>query len=167
MNDNRVQRWLVSVYFSVYMFFLAPFLQAAQGATDFALTSVSSGNVRLSEYYGEVVLINFWATWCGPCRVELPKLEALQQKYQRAGFSVIAVNVDSASVDVKGFLDSVDVSFPVLLDSEHKVIAQYDIEAMPGTVLVGRDGEIKYRHLGYKEGDELKYAKLIEQLLKE
>ena len=77
-------------------------------ATDFALTSVSSGNVRLSEYYGEVVLINFWATWCGPCRVELPKLEALQQKYQRAGFSVIAVNVDSASVDVKGFLDSVD-----------------------------------------------------------
>jgi peroxiredoxin len=143
-------------------------LSANAEAPDFVLKSVDSGNVRLSEYYGEVILLNFWATWCGPCRIELPKLTELQKKYQRAGFSVLAVNVDKEnSANVSKFLSEVDVNFPVLLDGKHKVVSNYDVKAMPGTVFIGRDGQIRYTHLGYQEGDEKKYAQIIESLLKE
>ncbi len=140
---------------------------AEQQAPDFVLPSVSDGNVRLSEFYGEVILLNFWATWCGPCRKELPVLDELQKKYQRAGFTVLAVNVDESDIDVPGYLKPFGLSFPVLLDFQHEVVKQYDIRAMPGTVFLSRDGEMKYSHLGYKEGDEDKYEKIIETLLKE
>ncbi|GAA3937588.1 TlpA disulfide reductase family protein [Litoribacillus peritrichatus] len=140
---------------------------AEQQAPDFVLKSVADGNVRLSEHYGEVILLNFWATWCGPCRKELPVLNNLQKKYERAGFSVLAVSVDEADAKVANYVEPFKLSFPVLLDEEHKVVKEYDIQAMPGSVFLSRDGEIKYVHLGYKEGDEAKYSKIIESLLKE
>jgi thiol-disulfide isomerase/thioredoxin len=157
-----VLRNIMAVIFAVWI----PFA-SGQPAPEFALRSVSDGNIRLNEYFGDVVLLNFWATWCGPCKQELPILNNLQKKYQRAGFSVLAVNVDTESVDLPGYLSEFDLGFPVLIDNKHSVIKSYDIQAMPGTVFLSRDGEIKYTHLGYKEGDELKYQKIIETLLKE
>lgn len=140
---------------------------AGQKAPDFALRSVDDGNIRLSEFYGDVVMLNFWATWCGPCRQELPVLEELQKKFQRAGFTVLAVNVDSPDIDVADYLKSFEITYPVLLDEAHSVVKSYDIRAMPGSVFLSRDGEVRHVHLGYKEGDELKYGQIIETLLKE
>lgn len=140
---------------------------AAQQASDFALRSVSDGNIRLSEYYGDVVMLNFWATWCGPCKQELPVLESLQKKFQRAGFTVLAVNVDSEDVDVSGYLKEFDLSYPVLLDQSHSVVKEYNIRAMPGSVFLSRDGEVRHVHLGYQDGDQSKYEQIIEALLKE
>ena len=142
-------------------------VSADQKGADFVLKSVADGNVRLSEHYGEVILLNFWATWCGPCRKELPVLEELQKKYERAGFSVLAVSVDDQDVNVSAYVEPFNLSYPVLLDSQHEVVKQYDIQAMPGSVFLSRDGDIKYVHLGYKDGDEEKYSKIIESLLKE
>lgn len=140
---------------------------AGQKASDFALRSVSDGNIRLSEYYGDVVMLNFWATWCGPCRQELPVLEELQKKFKRAGFTVLAVNVDTPDVDVADYLSEFQISFPVLLDQSHEVVKKYNIRAMPGSVFLSRDGEIRHVHLGYKDGDQRKYEQIIEALLKE
>jgi peroxiredoxin len=140
---------------------------AGQKASDFALRSVSDGNIRLSEYYGDVVMLNFWATWCGPCRQELPVLEELQKKFKRAGFTVLAVNVDTPDVDVADYLSEFQLSFPVLLDQSHEVVKKYNIRAMPGSVFLSRDGEIRHVHLGYKDGDQRKYEQIIEALLKE
>ena len=77
------------------------------------------------------------------------------------------MNVDTADIDVPDYLTEFDLSFPVLLDQKHEVVKQYDIKAMPGTVFVSRDGEIRHTHLGYKDGDKEKYSKIIEALLKE
>jgi peroxiredoxin len=140
---------------------------AGQKASDVALRSVSDGNIRLSEYYGDVVMLNFWATWCGPCRQELPVLEELQKKFKRAGFTVLAVNVDTPDVDVADYLSEFQLSFPVLLDQSHEVVKKYNIRAMPGSVFLSRDGEIRHVHLGYKDGDQRKYEQIIEALLKE
>lgn len=152
---------------AVFLMLGVSFASAGQQASDFALRSVSDGNIRLSEYYGDVVMLNFWATWCGPCRQELPVLDALQKKFQRAGFTVLAVNVDSADVDVPEYLKDFDLSYPILLDESHSVVKEYNIRAMPGSVFLSRDGEIRHVHLGYKEGDQSKYEQIIEALLKE
>ncbi len=140
---------------------------ASSPAPDFTLKSKDSGNIRLSEQRGNMVLINFWASWCGPCRQELPEMEALYQEYQDMGFEILAVNVDDDSSKANILLDDVEVSFPVLYDPEGQVSQLYDVNAMPTTVIVDRDGNQRLVHLGYRAGDEAKYEKAIKMLLRE
>ncbi|WP_299079835.1 TlpA disulfide reductase family protein [uncultured Paraglaciecola sp.] len=136
-------------------------------APDFTLASKNSGNVRLQEQLGNVVLINFWASWCGPCREELPHLEALQQEYADLGFTILAVNVDENSAKADILLNDISVSFPVLFDVNDDVSKLYDVQAMPTTVLVDRDGNQRLLHKGYKSGDEIKYKQAVKALLRE
>lgn len=136
-------------------------------APDFTLKSRSGENLRLEEQRGNIVLVNFWASWCGPCREELPKMEALQQSYQDLGFTVLAINVDDNPAKAESLLSEVDVSFPVLFDSDGKISQKYDLSAMPTTVIVDRDGNARLTHKGYKTGDELKYEKAIKVLMRE
>ena len=140
---------------------------AAEAAPDFTLKSRSGENLRLEEQRGNIVLVNFWASWCGPCREELPKMEALQQSYQDLGFTVLAVNVDDHPSKADVLLDDVQVTFPVLYDTQGKVSEQYDVSAMPTTVIIDRDGNARLTHKGYKSGDEHKYEKAIKVLLRE
>lgn len=136
-------------------------------APDFTLASKSDGNIRLKEQIGSVVLINFWASWCGPCREELPLLEKLQQDYADLGFTILAVNVDKDPAKADILLDDIAVSFPVLLDTEAKVSKLYDVSAMPTTVIVDRDGNQRLLHKGYKNGDVAKYEHIVKTLLRE
>lgn len=136
-------------------------------APDFTLASKDGGNVRLQEQLGNVVLINFWASWCGPCREELPYLEALQQEYADLGFTVLAVNVDRESSKADILLKDIGVSFPVLFDVNDQVSSLYDVQAMPTTVIVDRDGNQRLLHHGYKSGDEVKYKQAVKALLRE
>jgi peroxiredoxin len=136
-------------------------------AANFTLKSDSGENIRLSEYRGQVVLINFWASWCGPCRQEMPHLDAIQQKYQGLGFTVFGVNVEQDRAMADKVLRDIPVTFPILYDSDNEVSHSYDVDAMPATVLVDRNGEIRYMHRGYKPGYELEYEKQIKTLIRE
>ena len=136
-------------------------------APDFTLKSHEGENIRLSEYRGEVVLINFWASWCGPCRQEMPVLSALHDKYRALGFTVLGVNVESDTRKARKLLQDRPVSFPVVFDSDSVVSKQYDVVAMPSTVLVDRDGNMRYLHKGYKPGLEAVYQQQVRDLIRE
>lgn len=140
---------------------------AASAAPDFTLKSKTGSNMRLSEQKGNIVLVNFWASWCGPCRAELPEFEKMQQDYEDLGFTVMAVNVDDDSRKADVLLRDIKVSFPVLFDPEGDVSELYDVSAMPTTVVIDRDGNQRLLHKGYKRGDEKKYRQLVKLLLRE
>lgn len=136
-------------------------------APDFTLKSDSGKNLKLSEHRGEVVLINFWASWCGPCRQEMPLLSELHDKYKSLGFTVLGVNVEQDSAAAKKLLKEMPVTFPVLFDNDSTVSKQYDVIAMPSTVLVDRDGNMRYLHKGYKPGEEAIYLEMVRSLIRE
>ena len=138
-----------------------------QVAPDFALKSSTGENLRLSEYRGDVVMINFWATWCGPCRQEMPLLDELYTRYERVGFSLLGVNIDDDSRRAMQMIEDLGVSFPVLFDARKEVSELYEVEAMPVTVLVDREGNVRYVHHGYKPGYEEKYLDQVRSLLRE
>ncbi len=138
-----------------------------QPAPDFALKSATGENLRLSEYRGEVVMINFWATWCGPCQQEMPLLEELHNRYQRVGFRLLGVNIDDDASRAMQMVQSLGVTFPVLFDDTKSVSKLYQVEAMPVTVLLDRAGTVRYVHHGYKPGYEEHYLTEIRSLLRE
>jgi len=136
-------------------------------APDFTLKSQQGDNLKLSELRGKVILINFWASWCGPCRQEMPVLDELYRHYRSLDFTILGVNVEQNSDDARSLLKDVSVSFPVLFDNENKVSKLYDVKGMPSTVLVDRDGNIRYVHMGYKPGTEAEYQTQIRALIRE
>ena len=138
-----------------------------QTAPDFALKSSTGENLRLSEYRGDVVMINFWATWCGPCRQEMPLLDELYNRYQRVGFNLLGVNIDDDSRRAMQMAEELGIDFPVLFDATKEVSKLYEVGAMPVTVLVDREGTVLYVHHGYKPGYEDMYLDQIRSLLRE
>ncbi len=136
-------------------------------APDFTLKSRSGENVKLSELRGDVVMINFWASWCAPCRQEMPLLEEMYKKYAELGFVLLGVNVEEDSSKARELLREVPVSFPILYDTENVVTKLYKVVAMPSTVMVDRDGKMRYLHRGYLPGYELEYIKQIKELIRE
>jgi len=136
-------------------------------APDFTLKSNQGSNIRLQDLRGQVVMLNFWASWCGPCRQEMPLMEDIFKKYESLGFTILAVNVDEDSADADAFLKSVPVSFPVLYDNESKISELFQVDAMPTTVMIDRDGNKRFVHRGYKPGYEIEYAKQIKSLIRE
>ena len=121
-------------------------------APDFTLKSSSGENIKLSELRGTVVLLNFWASWCGPCRTEMPLLDELYQEYRDYGFTILGVNLDENRDQANLLLDKIPVSFPVLFDPANSTSETYQVDAMPTTVLIDRNGKVRYHHRGYKDG---------------
>ncbi len=136
-------------------------------APDFTLKSRSGENIKLSELRGEVVMINFWASWCAPCRQEMPLLEELYKKYSDLGFTLLAVNVEEDSSKADILLRDIPVTFPVLFDNTNKVTKLYKVVAMPSTIIVDRDGNMRYLHRGYLPGYEEEYKKQVSELIRE
>ena len=164
----RIRKGLLAVLFSVFAAgSLASSGLTGKPAPDFALRSATGENLRLSEYRGDVVMINFWATWCGPCRQEMPLLDELYSRYQRVGFNVLGINIDDDSRRAMRMVDDLGVSFPVLFDTRKEVSKLYRVEAMPVTILVDREGNVRYVHYGYKPGYEQLYLDEIRTLLRE
>ena len=131
------------------------------------LAAREGGNVNLADLKGQVVMINFWATWCGPCRQEMPLLAQLHTKYEPLGFTLLGVNVEPDSAAAVDWLKGVPVQFPILFDTDSAVAGRFGVEGMPSTVFVDRKGQVRYVHRGYKPGDEAKYADMIRSLVKE
>lgn len=164
----KLKNVLLGIAFSIFAATsLASSGLEGQTAPDFALKSSSGENLRLSEYRGDVVMVNFWATWCGPCRQEMPLLDELYARYGRVGFSLLGVNIDDNRSKAMNMVSELGVSFPVLFDSTKEVSKLYDVEAMPVTVLIDREGTVRYVHHGYKPGYEDKYLDQIRSLLRE
>ncbi len=135
-----------------------------QQAPDFTLRSNQGDNKKLSEYRGKVVLINFWASWCGPCQQELPKLSELKDLHDEYDFELLAINIDEEPKKALRLIKKLGLNFPVLFDEEKQVSKTYDIDAMPMTVIIDRHGEIRYMHRGYKESYVGVYQEQIKKL---
>jgi peroxiredoxin len=137
-------------------------------APNFTLQSNAGGQVSLASLKGKVVMVNFWATWCVPCRQEMPHLEALYEKYNSLGFELLAVNVEKNNAEgARKWLEETPVTFPVLFDPENKVTKLYKVQTMPSTVIIGRDGTMRFMHNGYKPGYENDYQTQVRALLRE
>lgn len=148
----------------------APAVLAAslnQPAPDLTLKTLDGENLRLSEQKGDILLINFWASWCGPCRQEMPLLEELHQKYEDLGVSIWGVNIEQDSQAAKNWLKDIEVNFPILFDETNKASEDFSVDAMPTTVLVDRDGNIRFHHRGFKPGYEKKYDEELGKLVRE
>jgi len=163
MNPSRLIAPLLLALASAAQAAVAP--QAT--APDFTLRSLEGRNLRLAEQRGQVVLVNFWATWCGPCKQEMPHLNRLYDKYRSSGFVLLGVNVDEDMRQASGTAAKFGLHFPVLLDADKSVVKLYDLNSMPATVLIDRDGKVRYLHRGYREGLEAAYEQQIRELVKE
>jgi len=162
-----MRRLLASLIANAAMLLPVFAADASGPAPDFTLQSRSGEQVSLSDLRGNVVMINFWATWCGPCRQEMPHLEALHQRYSGLGFTILGINVEEDSSLSGKFLAETPVTFPVLFDPANGVSELYDVVAMPSTVIVDRKGNMRFIHHGYKPGFENEYQSQIRALLRE
>ncbi len=138
-------------------------------APGFTLSARGGKNISLDQFKGQVVMINFWATWCGPCRQEMPLLEDIYKKYKPMGFTMLAVNVEPDTKAAEAWLGKLSkpVTFPVAFDVDSKVSKMYKVAGMPSTVFVDRKGNVRVMHKGYKPGDENFYLTQIRSMLKE
>ena len=137
---------------------------APEPAPNFTLKDSEGADVSLADYKGKVVLLNFWATWCGPCKIEMPWFVEFQRKYKDQGFTVLAVSLDEEGWDVvKPFLEEMELNFPVLLGNDEMADEFGGIMALPTTLIIDKEGQIVSRHMGLVERAE--YEKDIEGLL--
>lgn len=170
IQENRGRQMTKSVLIILSMLCFSIAVSARETvsqAPDFTLKSHRGENIRLGELSGDIVLLNFWASWCGPCRKEMPELDKLHKKYKNLGFTVLGINVEKESSAAKRMLAKSPVSFPILYDSENVASKLYDIKAMPTTIIIDKDGNARFFHLAYESGYEKKYEEQIKILIKE
>ena len=138
-------------------------------APGFQLSGRGGKAIDLTQFKGQVVMINFWASWCGPCRQEMPLLEDIYKKYKPMGFTMLGVNVEPDSKSADAFLAQLakPVTFPVAYDVDSKVSKLYKVAGMPTTVFIDRKGNVREVHKSYRPGDENLYLTQIRALLKE
>jgi peroxiredoxin len=137
-------------------------------AADFALGDLDGNTVRLSDYKGKVVLLNFWATWCSPCASEQPHLEKLYRSYKDRGFVVLAVSMDGPETiaEVAPLVRSRGLTFPVLLDTETRVTGSMNPRrAAPFTLVIGRDGTIAWQKASFANGDADEVEGVVQRML--
>lgn len=152
---------------------LTPVLSRAglldEKAPEFTLTGLGNRPVSLSQYKGKVVFLDFWASWCPPCKEELPELNSFLKRYGSEDVVGIAVNIDKNGSNATDFLSSLPALSPnliVLLDPDSKVISSYKARAMPTSYIIDREGVIRHVHFGYTSSDPEKWEKEIGGLLK-
>lgn len=141
--------------------------RAGVEAPDFVLKSVAGPNLRLSEHRGEVVLLAFWASWCGDCRAQLESLAGLHELYAEAGLRLLAVSLDPERRSAEQAAAGMRADFSVLHDARGEVGRLYDVDALPHVVLIDRDGVVRQTFHGYRRGRDEGYAEPVRALLRE
>ena len=136
-------------------------------APDFTLKSLEGSNLRLEEYRGQVVLLNFWASWCPPCIYEMPELTRLKQQMADRPFEIIAINVGEKKYKVMKFVNLVNFELQVLLDTSNKTFNDWDVRTLPTSFLVGADGTVRHKIRGNPGWEQQETISLIEQLIAE
>ncbi|HSD51810.1 MAG TPA: TlpA disulfide reductase family protein [Candidatus Methylomirabilis sp.] len=137
-------------------------------APEFVLADLGGNRVRLSDHRGHVVLLNFWATWCPPCRAEMPSMEKLYQAYRDRGLVILAISGDrTGQSTVEVFVQEVGVTFPILLDPANEVFAQYGVRGLPTSFLLDRQGRIVSAEAGARDWNSQLARQVVDALLKE
>ena len=142
--------------------------QLACDCPDFTLVDMSGNTHTLSSYRGKVVMVNFWATYCGPCIKEIPSMASLKQKLGEESFEILAIDMAEEKADVAAFMQrhNINVNFPILLDVEGNVIEQWMVSAVPSTFIVGPKGKIHYALYGAIEWDSDEIVETLNGLMK-
>jgi peroxiredoxin len=157
--------WPVALHLAAKAILEVREVKLSRPAPDFTLSNAKGERLRLASYKGKVVLLNFWATWCGPCKVEIPWFIEFQKTYQAQGFTVLGVSMDEGGWSVVNpYVASQKVNYPIVLGNENVNMLYGGIEALPTTLLIGRDGRVAYVHAGLISKSE--YLKEITQLLR-
>ena len=139
---------------------------AVMEAPVFRLKTLDGQEIDSSSLRGKVVLLNFWATWCGPCKEEMPALERLRRSFDPNQVALLAVTIDLQRAGIRAFMKQLDLTFPVLLDEDRDVSAMFLVRGLPTTVLIGRDGTLIGRAVGPRAWDSPQSVALVKDLLK-
>lgn len=149
------------------LFLLAtPLAHALEAAPDFRLDGLG-GEVSLADNRGQVIYLDFWASWCVPCRNSFHWMNKLKQRFGSQGLKVIAINLDKERKDSKAFLAATQPNFTIAFDPEGKTAEQYDVQGMPSSYLIDRNGMLRHSHIGFRVKDITKLESQIETLLKQ
>lgn len=167
MNRHRVVHALIAVALAVFSIGRSAAQLPGSDAPDFVLKSVTGENLRLSEYRGRVVMLSFWASWCGDCRAQLADLEGLQSRYGGVGFELLTVSLDTNRRQAAQAAGAMRVGYPILHDAGGEVGRLYAVDSMPFVVLIDRDGVVRDVIEGYRRGAEGRYVERIRELLSE
>ncbi|HSO32494.1 MAG TPA: TlpA disulfide reductase family protein [Labilithrix sp.] len=132
----------------------------------FALESMNGkGKIDLAQWKGKVVLVDFWATWCEPCKKSFPKLEELRVKYEQSGFMIVAISEDDEEKGIPGFGTTHGSKFPLVWDKDKSVAGKWKPPTMPSSFVVDKKGVVRFVHLGYHEGEEKEIEAELKSLL--
>ena len=140
-------------------------LDEGQKAPEIALSDLSGKPVKLSSFKGKVVIVDFWASWCGPCRESMPVFDKLSKTYGKQGLVVLGVNIDNDVKSANKFLKDIPVSFPVVNDAKKAVAKAYAPPTMPSSYIIDRQGKVRVVHAGFKASDAKKIEAEIKKLL--
>ena len=140
-------------------------LDAGSKMPEIGLTDLSGKPVTVASLAGKVVIVDFWATWCAPCKEEMPVLEKLYKKYGGKGLVVVGVSVDKDASNIKGFAKKLGVTFPIVHDANHQVSGRYQPPRMPSSYIVDRKGIVRFVHGGFRADDATVFEKQVVQLL--
>jgi thiol-disulfide isomerase/thioredoxin len=131
------------------------------------LPDLAGKKVDLAELKGKVVLVDFWASWCGPCKQEMPVLESLHAKYADQGLVIVGINIDNNPKKMKNFLKGAPVSFRIVHDPKITIAQRYEPSTMPSSYFIGRNGKLRYIHEGFRKKDAEEIEKRVKELLAE
>lgn len=166
---HRIKQALIIFLFVIVAATESLAVQINSKAPEFTLPDISGRTISLNSFKGKVVYVNFWASWCGPCKMEFPQLETLAGKYADKGLIILAINQDkkrSAMQEFLGKFPNTTSNMIILTDPNSSVISSYGPRAMPTSFLLDKEGIVKYIHFGFGESDPPKWTKEIDALIK-
>ena len=144
-------------------------LTVGKSAPDFQLPDLNEKEIRLSDYRGKVVFLNFWATWCKPCREEMPSMEVLYKNFEKDGLVILAVSIDRVTTkkEIPPFVKSLNLTFPVLVDSWGQTDKRYKLMGVPETYIIDREGTLREKVIGPRDWTRLDNLQILTQLIKQ
>lgn len=164
-REEKIQREREVEYERLYPSLGIQRVDPPEEAEDFTLKTLKGETVSLKDYRGRLIFLNFWATWCGPCRAEMPSMQRLWEEFKEEDFVILAINIQEESKLVSSFMNERGLSFPVLLDEKGKVARTYGIRGIPTTFFLNPEGEIIGKAVGARDWDSEESFELIRELL--
>ncbi len=166
-REEKIQREREVEYERLYPSLGIQRVDPPEEAEDFTLKTLKGETVSLKDYRGRLIFLNFWATWCGPCRAEMPSMQRLWEEFKEEDFVILAINIQEESKLVSSFMNERGLSFPVLLDEKGKVARSYGIRGIPTTFFLNPEGEIIGKAVGARDWASEESFRLIRELLLE
>lgn len=166
MHHKRIKFGLNIIIVALLALPIGSMAYAAEPAHDFELAG-KNGPIKLSDYRGKVVYLDFWASWCTPCRKSFPWMNEMQKKYSKQGLAIIAINLDSKKKMVDGFLKKIPANFDIAYDPEGRIAKLYQVKGMPSSYIIDRNGRLRDSHMGFRSNDKQPLEKRFLELLNE